>query len=151
MRNAALLIPVEWDAATRQDFLREIERDADRLGALSLDLLDLSRLASGGKLHFLRSRTSPAVLVSGALDRLRVRLSNCRLDIDPTFGAPPAVYVKAGRIEQVITNLLDNATRYAPGSTIHVTGGVVDDAASVELVVEDDGPGIAESLRYAPP
>jgi signal transduction histidine kinase len=55
--------------------------------------------------------------------------------------------VNAGRIEQVSTNLLDNATRYAAGSTIHVTCGVVDDGANVELVVDDDGPGISDGDR----
>jgi signal transduction histidine kinase len=134
---------VKWDKSTRQDFLREIERDADRLDALILDLLDLSRLASGGRLHFVGSRVSPAVLVSGALDRLRIRLSNSRLDIDSKLGVLPPVYVNAGRIEQVIANLLENATKYAPGSSIHVTGEVVDDGVNEELVIEDDGPGIS--------
>jgi signal transduction histidine kinase len=45
------LADIEWDEATRQDFLTEIEREADRLGRLIADLLDLSRLESGGTIR----------------------------------------------------------------------------------------------------
>jgi signal transduction histidine kinase len=139
----------EWDEPTRQEFLHEIDREADRLDALISDLLDMSQLLSGGCQNFERAATRPAVLVSRGLDRVRVRLSNTPLDIDPKLGTLPAVWVDARRIEQVFANLVDNATKYAPGSVIRISGALVDASATVELRVEDKGPGIpADDLAH---
>jgi signal transduction histidine kinase len=131
-----------WDEPTREDFLHEIDREADRLDALISDLLDMSRLLSGGCQSFERVSTPPAVLVCGGLDRVRVRLSRTPLDIGPELGSLPPVRVDAKRIEQVFANLVDNATKYAPGSGIHISGRVADAGASVELWVDDEGQGI---------
>ena len=64
---------VEWDEATRADFLAEVEREADRLASLIGDLLDLSRLERGG---LDRAAVRPAVLVAGGLDRVRGLLAD---------------------------------------------------------------------------
>lgn len=134
---------VTWDEATRQDFLQEIERDTDRLDALISDLLDMSQLASGGQLRVDRSPRSPAVLVCGGLDRVRLHVARSAVDIDATLGKLPLVYVDPNRIEQVIANLVENATKYAPGSPIHIGARLAEDCSTVDVVVEDDGPGIA--------
>jgi signal transduction histidine kinase len=61
----------------------------------------------------------------------------------------PAVWVDARRIHQVITNLVENAFKYAPGSDIRLWGRVVDAGNTVEIAVEDDGPGIpVEDLEH---
>jgi signal transduction histidine kinase len=133
---------VEWDEPTRKDLLREIDSDADRLDALISDLLDMSQLVSGGAQNFERAPTAPAVLVSCGLDRVRGRLFDSPLEIDPGLGALPAVWVDARRIEQVLANVVENATKYAPGSTIRISGEVADAGRIVELSVEDEGPGI---------
>jgi signal transduction histidine kinase len=49
------------------------------------------------------------------------------------------------RLEQVVTNLLSNALRYAPGRPIEVDVGV--DGAEAVLRVQDHGPGIAPRDR----
>jgi signal transduction histidine kinase len=134
---------VAWDEPTRQDFLREIDLNADRLDALISDLLDMSRLVSGGSQHFERAPTAPAVLVSRGLDRVHSRLSSARVDIDPGLGTLPSVWVDASRIEQVFANLVENGIKHAPGSEIRISGAVADAGQMVELWVDDDGPGIA--------
>ena len=53
----------------------------------------------------------------------------------------PVVYVDPRRLEQVIANLVENATKYAPGS-IYISGGIADGGRAVDIVVDDDGPGI---------
>jgi two-component system phosphate regulon sensor histidine kinase PhoR len=60
------------------------------------------------------------------------------------LGTLPPVYVHPGQIEQVIATLVDNAAKHTPGSTIHSTGAVADGGASIDLVVEDDAPGISQ-------
>jgi signal transduction histidine kinase len=112
----------QWDEPTRKDFLREIDSDADRLDALISDLLDMSQLVSGGAQNFERLPTAPAVLVSGGLDRVHGRLADAQVDIDPSIGTLPAVWVDARRIEQVFANLVENAIklRQAPQSVFRV-------------------------------
>jgi len=134
---------VEWDEPTRRDFLREIDSDADRLDALISDLLDMSQLVSSGAQNFSRAPTPPAVLVSRGLDRVRGRLALSPVDIDSGLGMLPAVWVDARRIEQVFANLLENAIKYAPGSTIRISGARADAGRMVDLWVEDEGRGIA--------
>jgi two-component system, OmpR family, sensor histidine kinase KdpD len=117
---------VQWDEPTRKDFLRKIDSDADRLDALISDLLDMSQLVSGGAQNFERLPTAPAVLVSGGLDRVHGRLADAQVDIDPSIGTLPAVWVDARRIEQVFANLVENAIKFAPGSAIRISGSVAD-------------------------
>jgi len=136
---------VDCDETTRQEFLLEIDREADRLDALISDLLDMSQLMSGECQDFECDPTSPAVVVRRGLDRVRLRLSNSTLDIDRGLSALPLVCVNRRRIEQVLANLIDNATKYAPGSTIHISGAAVDGGQNVELYVEDEGPGIPDA------
>jgi signal transduction histidine kinase len=133
---------VEWDSETRTDFLREIDQEADRLEALIGDLLEVSRLANNGHMHFDRGPIQPAVLVRRSLDRVRVRSSNSAVEVDSGLRALPAIWIDARRIEQVIANLVDNAVKYAPGSRIHISGRIADAGANVDVAVEDDGPGI---------
>ncbi|MBV8714473.1 MAG: GAF domain-containing protein [Chloroflexi bacterium] len=134
---------VSWDEATRQDFLQEIECQADRLGDLICDLLDMSELAAGGfKLE--RRRMSPAVLVCDGLKRVRTCLSGSTLSIDSSLGSLPAVYVDPSRVEQAIANLVENASKHAPASPIHITGILANGGARVDLMVEDEGPGIPD-------
>jgi signal transduction histidine kinase len=135
----------DWDHATRRDFLHEIDQQADRLDALIGDLLDMSRLMSGGCENFDRAPISPAVLVCRGLQRIRSRLAHTKLDIHAALGSLPSVCADSKRIEQVVANLVDNATKYAPGSTIRISGAAADGGARVELSIEDEGPGIREA------
>jgi signal transduction histidine kinase len=131
---------VEWDEATRQDFLAEIEREADRLAKLIGDLLDMSRLGSGGLAPGARAPERLDDLVAGGLDRARGALAEHPVAVE--VGAElPAVLVDAGQIERVVANLVENAAKYTPpGTPIRLSAAAADGA--VELRVEDAGPGI---------
>jgi signal transduction histidine kinase len=138
----------QCDDATRTDFLREIDRGADRLDALIGDLLEVSRLENAGT-QVQRDLIRPDVLVCRALDGVRLRLSGVEVEIGSNLRRLPAIWVDARRIQQVITNLVENAFKYAPGSDIRLGGRVVDAGNTVEIAVEDDGPGIpVEDLEH---
>jgi PAS domain S-box-containing protein len=136
------LADIEWDEATRQEFLAEIEREADRLNDLIGDLLTMSRLESAAPELHPRVAVTAEALVEAGLDRARglLRAAHVDLAIAPNL---PGVVVDAARMEQVVANLVENAAKYG-GSRAHIRVIVTRVAHELELAVEDDGPGIAQ-------
>jgi signal transduction histidine kinase len=131
---------VEWDEEIRQDFLAEIERETDRLARLIGDLLDMTRLESGGLDDVDRAPVRPADLVEGGLDRVRGLVRGRSIRVDVSADLPP-VLGEASQLERVIANLAENAAKFSPpDTTIRIAGSVVDGV--LELRVEDEGPGI---------
>jgi two-component system sensor histidine kinase KdpD len=136
---------VEWDEPTRQDFLAEIEREADRLAKLIADLLDMSRLESGGSVTDDRRPATPAQLVEGGLERVRGLVGEHPLCVKLAANLP-RLTVDVSALERVIANIVENAAKYsAPGGVITIKAAVVADA--LELEVEDEGPGIPDHDR----
>jgi two-component system sensor histidine kinase KdpD len=136
---------IEWDEDTRADFLAEIERETDRLAKMVTDLLDMSRLESGGLEPGDRTRATPREIVNGGLNRVRGLLSDRRVECDIPSDLPN-VLVDVAQTERVIANLLENAAKYAPADRpIHVKAGRVD--SSVVICVDDEGPGIPEGAE----
>jgi K+-sensing histidine kinase KdpD len=132
---------VQWDEATRQDFLGEIEREADRLARLIGNLLDMSRIESGGLERPDRAPTTARAVVSGGLDRVRGLLGQRPLlvDVPPEL---PAIDVDSTQVEGVFANLVENAAKYSPPETpLRLVGRPAE--GGVEVRVEDEGPGIA--------
>jgi signal transduction histidine kinase len=52
----------------------------------------------------------------------------------------PVILGDESRLEQVLSNLISNALKYAPGGEIRITGAVA--AGQVTICVSDHGPGI---------
>ncbi len=130
---------VEPEPAERQAAARSIDLEAQRLGHLVRNMLDLSRIEAGAlrpdlEVFELRDLVEPVV------DRLAPVLA----DRPVTLELPddlPLVRADALFFDQILTNLLENAVRYAsPRAPIRVVGRERDGA--VELTVEDGGPGV---------
>jgi two-component system sensor histidine kinase KdpD len=127
------------DDATRRALLRTAHGEALRLNRLVGNLLDMTRLEAGAlKVH---KEAQPLEEVIGAAlnrvdDRLRDRA--VRTDVPADL---PLVPLDSVLIEQVLINLLENATKYTPpGSPVDVVAR----ASGREVVVEvdDRGPGV---------
>lgn len=133
---------VDWNQQQRDEFLVTIDEEADRLTRLVYNLLDMSRIEAGA-LDPRMEETSLAEIVGSVVHRLRSRCSQ-RVDVSVPDSVPP-VLADPVLLEQVVTNLLDNAIRYGCGSMIALVGRQVD--GLVELRVIDHGPGIPEPER----
>ena len=113
------------------------------------DLLDISRITRG-TVELRKERTSLAAIVRNAVSvtRAAVEARGHRLEVTAGAGAFP-VDADATRIEQVVVNLLTNATKYTePGGTVSVRldrEGVPGTAEAV-LRVRDSGRGIPADM-----
>jgi two-component system phosphate regulon sensor histidine kinase PhoR len=129
------------DTAALARFVDIIVRNAERLGNLLDDILELSRIES----RALRLEIEPVevgVLLSQVAELFRERAERKGLLLRVSAPDPPA-YAMADRraLENVITNLVDNAVKYcATGASIEV--GVTADDSKVRVFVKDTGPGI---------
>ncbi len=120
-----------------------IQRQSQHLSRIVDDLLDLSR-AMSGKILLARKPTDLSNLVSGCLETLRAtgRTAGYRFSVDL---APGWVDGDPTRLEQITTNLLDNALKYTPaGGSIDIN--VAQSGEDVVLTVRDSGVGIPEEL-----
>jgi two-component system, OmpR family, sensor histidine kinase KdpD len=128
---------VRWSDAERDEFLATINTEADRLTRLVHNLLDMSRIEAGAlDPHLIES--SVAEMVGPVVRRARTA-SRQRVDVDVPEELP-AVLVDPVRLDQVLTNLLDNARGYAAGSPVQVVARQAGE--TVEVWVVDHGPGI---------
>jgi K+-sensing histidine kinase KdpD len=127
-----------WDEDTQREFLDIISEETDRLTELVDNMLDSSRLQSGS-LDIEFRDVDLVSLVDENIERLRVRYP--QLEIKWKASGPNTL-IKADpkRLSQVIDNLVGNAAKYAPDSTLDVTLKSASDA--VEIKVKDRGPGV---------
>jgi two-component system phosphate regulon sensor histidine kinase PhoR len=144
--TARRTIEKDPEAATR--FVDMIERNACRLQELVEDLLELSRIESKqARFEAEPVEIAPVIEQVLALFRDPVERKRLRTVAAPTPGLP-AVLGDRRAIEQVLTNLIENAVKYCPdGATITVRAaekllGGATDTRTVRLAVEDTGPGI---------
>jgi two-component system sensor histidine kinase KdpD len=130
----------ELDAAARRELAQAIQEEADRLNRLVQNLLEMTRLESGG-IHVRKDWEPLEEVVGSALARLEKRLADRRIDIHL---APdlPLVPLDPLLIEQVFINILDNAIKYTPaGSPIEISASA--EGREVRVTVADRGPGFA--------
>lgn len=137
---------VAWDSATGQQMLDTLSEEADRLNRLVGNLLDMSRI-EGGALNPARAWEDLGDIVGGVLARIGRQLQGRKVHVNNLADLPP-VWVNAALIDQVITNLIENALKYtSEGASITI--GAEARGANVWLQVVDQGPGIAtEALPH---
>lgn len=120
-----------------------IQRQTQHLSRIVDDLLDLSR-AMSGKILLSKKRIDIGPLVSGCLDTFRATGRTAGYQLDVRLGAG-WVEGDPTRLEQIATNLIDNALKYTPsGGSIGIAIDAVDD--EVVLTVSDSGVGIPPDL-----
>jgi signal transduction histidine kinase len=135
---------IEWDEETRMDFLRTIDREADRLSAMVRDLMDISRMGTG-ELPLHLEHTDPYLLAYTAVDEASPFLRRHRMTVNVP-NSMPKVRMDALRITGVLVNLIENATKYSDeGTEITIEAEERDD--DVLFCVTDRGIGIAPDVR----
>ncbi|MDR6118762.1 two-component system sensor histidine kinase KdpD [Aeromicrobium sp. SORGH_AS981] len=127
---------VDWSDQDRADLLETIEDGADRLDALVVDLLDMSRLQTGA-----------VVARSEAVDVLSVA-QRAAAGTPTVLEVPddlPEARADTALLERVLANVVENAHKHAAGSTVRVDATATREHVVVRVV--DGGPGVPEHRR----
>jgi len=123
------------EVPVRAELAGSINRETDRLTRLVSNLLDVSRLEAGA-LHPQREWVSMVDVVADVLDRMEPVLDGRAVTTDIPE-ALPATEMDFVQISQVLTNLLENAARYAPPrAAISISADVVRDQLRVTVFNE---------------
>ncbi len=134
----------KWDRFNdeqKRTMLETINADADRVTRLLTELLDVSRI-DAGRVQLRRQLVDVGALAADVVEKAGHRPYGTDRDIVVDVqSATSHVIGDPDKLEQVITNLVENALHYAPESQVRVI--VMANETHVEIAVADDGPGIA--------
>ena len=128
----------------RRTFLEAADRQSDRLRGLIEQLLVVSRLESDVEPVAL-SLVSVPRLVSDVVDELRPHARGHVFDLRSPANLPN-IHTDEAKVHQILSNLVENAIKYAPPDTlikVHAEPGV----GGIVISVGDEGPGIPEEAR----
>ncbi len=146
LRSAVETLPLAKTDTSRARLLEVIQHDVKRLDRLITDISDASRLDAE-----LQRQESTRVDLTKLLGTLVTIANEVRKDGEASVrlafeGGKAGEFIVPGhdsRISQVVTNLIDNARSFSPrDGEVRVTAKKL--KGIVEIVVEDDGPGIRE-------
>ena len=131
------------DPVNNQRFVRILWQNAQRLSQLTSDLLTLSQIEANAR-EFEYRRHSLGKLLRLAAEGIRpvIERRELELTVDPVSNEV-TVECDASAVQQVLSNLLDNAAKYT-GKGGRITLGVLERETELHVYVRDTGLGIAE-------
>lgn len=122
--------------------LEAIHREAERLGRIVADLLDLSQIESGRERALETAPLALGPLVDANVHLFASQSPAHTIERDLPAALPP-VLADHDALDRVLKNLLANAIKYSPGGgLVRVWGRVAEESGRIELGVEDRGVGI---------
>ena len=129
---ARMRLAVETDAASKSDLLQDIDRMTEMVnGYLAFARGEIPEIEQSVEL--------PAMLIRIARDAAPDK------DIQTDFPNEPArFYARPMALARAFGNIIENAARYA-NKTIRITEH--DNTDSIEIIIEDDGPGIPDDKK----
>jgi PAS domain S-box-containing protein len=136
----------EADVDALEAALQRALTASDRLELLVRDLLDVTRIQAN-KMEMHTAPVDLLALTRQVVEAQQSAAETTRFDLDLPAREPVFVDVDAYRIEQVITNYLSNALKYAATKPVSVDLRV--EQAAVRVSVSDQGPGVPpEALAH---
>jgi signal transduction histidine kinase len=123
---------------SREESIKAITRNAERLESLTRDILDVTRI-EGHRLDLNKERFDISEVVASAIDDTRRRVDDSNIKFEYS---PRKILVEADRmrISQVVSNLLSNAAKFTKKGAVYISADNED--GHVVVSVKDTGPGI---------
>ncbi len=126
-------------------YLQIVLDETDRLTALVNDLLDLSRLESG-KFPLTLAPFDANELMRRNLVNFEPRIDAKGIEVSVELAEGPlTVMADANRINQVVSNIIDNAVKFMDGEGSRLTVRTAPEGKNVRFTIANNGPRIAES------
>jgi signal transduction histidine kinase len=146
LESAGIVVPPDVQAASREDLpeaIRFIQTSTAKMDRLITAILRLSR---EGRRVMTPERLDMAALLGGIIDSVRHQADEAGAQI--SLGETPALISDRVAVEQVFSNLIENALKYpAPGRPGRVTIYGRNEGRFVRYEVQDNGRGIADRDR----
>ena len=133
------------DDRTRREFHEVIQNEANRLGRLIDDILNISRIESGlAKIN--KQPVSPMLVMKQAIEVIAPQAKAKNISVEETLGASLyLVQADKDMLYQAVLNLLSNAVKYTPeGGRVSVRLDVDEAARKLTCRIVDNGAGIPE-------
>lgn len=141
IKGYSTLLLARWDRLRddqKQMMLQQINHDADRVTRLITELLDITRLQLG-RLVLHKRMVDIELLVVTTVEKLQ--FEHPELEVSLSFPDEfPTIYSDPDKLVQIITNLIENASKYASPKGIVISGEVL--INEVQISVKDQGMGI---------
>lgn len=131
-----------FDWETQEEFLQIVDTEAERLGQMIDDLLNIARIQNGRGLQFSFVPTQVSRVV-GSVVRLLRQSSYMKGGHELAVDVPEDLEIQAddAKLQQILHNLLGNALKYSPnGGEVRVSAREVD--GGVQISIKDQGLGI---------
>ncbi|MEA2460012.1 MAG: two-component system, OmpR family, sensor histidine kinase KdpD [Actinomycetota bacterium] len=138
----SLLDGETFTEADRREHLDTIHEEATRLNRVVTNLMDLSRMRSGS-LTPAKTAASIDEVMESVVARLRPSLGDREIHVDLRNDLPE-LQLDVVQMDQVLTNLVENASKFSEGP---ITLSAVGSPDAVRVMVSDRGPGIPKEER----
>lgn len=146
--SQALLDGAAGTPAAQQRAALVIHQEAQRLGHLVEEIIDLARLESG-QLHLHLQPVDPNEIGEEMLESFRPQAEAAQIALEwkPLAFSTP-ITADPARLRRALANLLDNAIKHTPaGERVLLSVEYLEGSGQVQFSVQDKGPGIPEAER----
>jgi len=129
-----------FDWKTQEEFLGIVDVEAERLGQMIDDLLNVARIQNGRGLQFNFTQVEVPRVVQHVVRMNAAHSDKHEIVVDLPEDLP-AIVADEGKVTQILNNLVSNAIKYSPrGGEVRIYGGVRDNG--IQISVSDQGLGI---------
>ncbi|MEJ7638383.1 MAG: ATP-binding protein [Singulisphaera sp.] len=143
LREAEERVDLPYTLDNLDRLLSSTRQGLERVREIVAGLRDFSRLDEAD-----RKLIDPTDSIRSALEMVRYHIRQKGIHLVANPGEVPSCWCFAGKLNQVLLNILMNAIQAVPdGATITVATGVNAERTEVEIAISDDGPGIPDSVR----
>lgn len=136
----------DMDEAKRQEFLKVMVVEMERLSKLITQVLDLEKLESG-KQNLQMSEVQAQNLVNKVVDSFIPSFEKDLQSIKVNTSIDKVISVDVDLIERVFVNIIGNAKKYLPEANGSVLISVVENDKNIQFEINDNGPGIPMEQR----
>jgi polar amino acid transport system substrate-binding protein len=122
-----------------------MDKQLERFTRLVNNVMDVATIRAGQLLWLKREKCHAGDVVRAVIERFRIEFENAKTPLHVSIEANPECIWDVSRVEQLLTNLLNNALKYARGKPIEIT--VTEHEGQIEIRIIDHGPGMTPKTR----